>query len=196
MPAKTARQIAAKNNQLKIRQKHAVDCFDKDVKWLIENWNEKITVGNRGYFCRDTRLLLNRQVFHSNNQIGHDDMQLEFEFVENEDWENNEDCGQFEHGFGKDKIVMKADWVDVGHKLYGMISHELCHRAAKRIDGIDDADADHKGRYCFWRDSVKKKFDESLLLQLICPSLKLIPNYHFSYFKIIFCLFYYNDVNV
>uniref|UniRef100_A0A914NRQ4 Uncharacterized protein n=1 Tax=Meloidogyne incognita TaxID=6306 RepID=A0A914NRQ4_MELIC len=72
-------------------------------------------------------------------------MKLEFEFVENKDWENNEDCGQFEHGCGKDKIVMKADWVDVGHKLYGMISHELCHRAAKRIDGIDDADAEHKG---------------------------------------------------
>jgi len=70
-----------------------------------------------------------RQVFHSNSQIGHDDMKLEFEFVENKDWENNEDCGQFEHGCGKDKIVMKADWVDVGHKLYGMISHELCHRS-------------------------------------------------------------------
>ncbi|CAK5080386.1 unnamed protein product [Meloidogyne enterolobii] len=69
------------------------------------------------------------QVFHSNNQIGHDDMKLEYEFVENEDWENGEDCGQFEHGCGKDKIVMKADWVDVGHKLYGMISHELCHRS-------------------------------------------------------------------
>nr|CAD2195028.1 unnamed protein product [Meloidogyne enterolobii] len=110
-----------------------------------------------------------RQVFHSNSQIGHDDMKLEFEFVENKDWENNEDCGQFEHGCGKDKIVMKADWVDVGHKLYGMISHELCHRAAKRIDGIDDADAEHKGRYCFWRDSIKKKFDESLLASINLP---------------------------
>ncbi|CAK5046832.1 unnamed protein product [Meloidogyne enterolobii] len=69
------------------------------------------------------------QVFHSNTHIGHDDMKLGFEFIEDEDWEEGDDCGQFEFGCGKDKIVMKADWVDVGHKLYGMISHELCHRS-------------------------------------------------------------------
>ncbi|CAK5046828.1 unnamed protein product [Meloidogyne enterolobii] len=63
MPAKSARQIAAKNNQLRLRQKRAIESFDGDVKWLVDNWNEKITVGNRANFCRDTRLLLNRFIF-------------------------------------------------------------------------------------------------------------------------------------
>jgi len=47
--------------------------------------------------------------------------------------------------------------------------NSFINRAAKRIDGIDDADAEHKGRYCFWRDSIKKKFDESLLASINLP---------------------------